>query len=139
MIGLEPIFCGFKSHRGYFQYEVWCNDSTRNGVLIKAQAAIILLFIKPWYRFESYDFTFGKVLKRLKRSASKADRGFGLRGFKSHSFRKIKKIRRKSVMEFSKEIRVMHLQNRLNKLKAKPVENANLMRKVERQLRKLSV
>lgn len=42
-------------------------------------------------------------------------------------------------MEFSKEVRVMHLQNRLNKLKAKPVENANLMRKVERQLRKLSV
>ena len=37
----------------------------------------------------------------------------------------------------SNEVRIMHLENRLNKLNTKPVENANLMRKVKRQLRKL--
>lgn len=39
-------------------------------------------------------------------------------------------------MVMTNEIRVMQLENRLNKLKMKPVENANLMRKVKRQLRK---
>lgn len=37
----------------------------------------------------------------------------------------------------SNEVRIMHLENRMNKLNTKPVENANLMRKVKRQLRKL--
>lgn len=32
----------------------------------------------------------------------------------------------------------MHLKNRLNKLNMNPVENANLMRKVKRQINKLS-
>ena len=37
----------------------------------------------------------------------------------------------------NKELRIMQLENRLNKLKNNPVENVNLMRKVNRQLRKL--
>ena len=37
----------------------------------------------------------------------------------------------------NKEVRIMQLENRLAKLKNNPVENANLMRKVNRQLRKL--
>jgi hypothetical protein len=37
----------------------------------------------------------------------------------------------------SKEIRVMALENRVNKLKSKPVENAALIKKAQRQLRKL--
>ena len=37
----------------------------------------------------------------------------------------------------SNEVRIMHLENRLNKLNTNPAENANLMRKVKRQLRKL--
>lgn len=37
----------------------------------------------------------------------------------------------------NKELRIMQLENRLGKLKNNPVENANLMRKVQRQLRKL--
>lgn len=37
----------------------------------------------------------------------------------------------------NKEVRIMQLENRLAKLKNKPVENVNLMRKVNRQLRKL--
>ena len=37
----------------------------------------------------------------------------------------------------NKEVRIMQLENRLAKLKNKPVANANLMRKVNRQLRKL--
>ena len=40
-------------------------------------------------------------------------------------------------MVTNKELRIMQLENRLNKLKNNPVENANLMRKVNRQLRKL--
>lgn len=41
-------------------------------------------------------------------------------------------------MFYSNELRIQHLENRLNKLKMNPVENVNLMRKVKRQLRKLS-
>lgn len=37
----------------------------------------------------------------------------------------------------TKEMKRLHLENRLNRLKIHPVENANLMRKVKRQLRKL--
>lgn len=37
----------------------------------------------------------------------------------------------------SKELRIVQLENRLSKLKNNPVENANIMRKVNRQLRKL--
>ena len=37
----------------------------------------------------------------------------------------------------SKEIRIMSLENRVNKLKSKPVENAALIKKAQRQLRKL--
>lgn len=40
-------------------------------------------------------------------------------------------------MVTNKEVRIIQLENRLAKLKNKPVENANLMRKVNRQLRKL--
>lgn len=36
-----------------------------------------------------------------------------------------------------KEVRLLQLENRLNKLNTNPVENANLMRKVRRQIRKL--
>lgn len=41
-------------------------------------------------------------------------------------------------MIYNKEVQLMHLKNRLNKLNMKPVENANLMRKVKRQINKLS-
>ena len=37
----------------------------------------------------------------------------------------------------SKEIRIMSLENRVNRLKSKPVENAALIKKAQRQLRKL--
>ena len=37
----------------------------------------------------------------------------------------------------SKELRVMVLENRVNRLKIKPVENATLIKKAQRQLRKL--
>ena len=38
----------------------------------------------------------------------------------------------------SYEIRKMHLENRVNKLSSNPVENANLIKKAQRQLRNLS-
>ena len=41
-------------------------------------------------------------------------------------------------MVTNKEVRIIQLENRLAKLKNNPVENANLMRKVKRQLRKLN-
>ena len=37
----------------------------------------------------------------------------------------------------TKELRIMHLENRLTKLNNRPVENVNLIRKAKRQLRKL--
>ena len=37
----------------------------------------------------------------------------------------------------SNQVRLMHLENRLNKLMTNPVENINLMRKVRRQIRKI--
>ena len=37
----------------------------------------------------------------------------------------------------NKEIRILKLETRLRKLKTKPVENVNLIRKVTRELRKL--
>lgn len=37
----------------------------------------------------------------------------------------------------NKEVRLLQLENRLNKLNTNPVENVNLMRKVKRQIRKL--
>jgi hypothetical protein len=37
----------------------------------------------------------------------------------------------------NKELRVMALENRVNRLKIKPVENAALIKKAQRQLRKL--
>ena len=40
-------------------------------------------------------------------------------------------------MVTNKEVRIIQLENRLAKLKNNPVENSNLMRKVNRQLRKL--
>ena len=40
-------------------------------------------------------------------------------------------------MRYSKEIEIMRLENRMNKLNMNPVENYKLMKKAERQLRKL--
>ncbi len=37
----------------------------------------------------------------------------------------------------NKELRIMHLKNRLNKMKNNPVETENIVRKIKRQLRKL--
>ena len=37
----------------------------------------------------------------------------------------------------SNEVRLMHLENRLNKLMINPIQNTNLMRKVNRQIRKI--
>lgn len=37
----------------------------------------------------------------------------------------------------SNEARILHLENRISKLKVNPVENQNLIRKATRQLRKL--
>lgn len=37
----------------------------------------------------------------------------------------------------NKELRIMHLENRIAKLNTNPVENVNLIRKAKRQLRKL--
>lgn len=36
----------------------------------------------------------------------------------------------------NKEMKIMHLENRINKLNNNPVENANLINKANRQLRK---
>ena len=40
-------------------------------------------------------------------------------------------------MRYNKEIELMRLENRLSKLSMKPVDNAKLMNKVKRQIRKL--
>lgn len=80
---------------------------------------------------------FGVVLKRFKRSASKADRGVEPAWVQIPLTPKILKIKGELVMVENKELRIMQLENRLNKLKNNPVENVNLMRKVNRQLRKL--
>ena len=40
-------------------------------------------------------------------------------------------------MGYSKELRILQLENRVKLLQANPVENANLIRKAERQIRKL--
>ncbi len=50
---------------------------------------------------------------------------------------KINEFLKESLVMTNKELRIMQLENRLGKLKNNPVENANLMRKVQRQLRKL--
>lgn len=61
-----------------------------------------------------------------------------LRGFESHPFRKYKRKVKVLFMIYNKEVQLMHLKNRLNKLNMNPIENANLMRKVKRQINKLS-
>lgn len=40
-------------------------------------------------------------------------------------------------MVTNKELRIAHLENRINKLKNNPVENEKLIRKAMRELRKL--
>ena len=40
-------------------------------------------------------------------------------------------------MDTAKKARIIQLENRVNKLKINPVDNANLIKKAERQLRKL--
>ena len=83
---------------------------------------------------------YGVVLKRFKRSVSKTDRGVEPAWVRIPPIPievNEKVLKRRIVMVTNKELRVAHLENRINKLKNNPVENEKLIRKAMRELRKL--